>query len=388
MTTTAQFLVIGGGIAGISAAARLAAHGKTVVIEAESALGYHSSGRSATFCHFGIGNSTVRAMTAHSRGFFRAPPEGFSPTPLCAQTPALFVANRAMLGAMDTLKVDMERVSGTISVATETEMSSLCPVLRFGDDHVLAGLIDSSGLRLDSEALLQGYARQVRALGGAVLNDRRVASIAYEHGVWVLETDKGEQFAAPVVINAAGAWADDLARMASVRPLGLEPKRRTIIVFDAPTEHDVRPWPFVKSVVDEFYMLPEAGRLMASPVDEVASDPTDAQPEDFDLALAAYRVEQWTTMTVPRIVHKWAGLRSFVADRVPTAGFAPDAEGFFWLAGQGGYGLQTAPAMAEIVEALVIGKSWPMAMTDFGVSPDQITPERLFRSGLSPLGSV
>ncbi len=381
MTTTADFLVIGGGIAGISAAARLAAHGKTIVIEAESALGYHSSGRSATFYHFGIGNHTVRAMTAYSRAFLESPPEGFSPTPLCTPTPALFVARPDMMDAMAALKRDMEQVTDTISTVSQAEMRALCPVLRLGGEDVVAGLVDSGGRRLDPEALLQGYARQVRAHGGQVVTDRRIATIIRQGSTWVVRADGGERFAAPILINAAGAWADKVAIMAGVVPLELAPKRRTMIVFDAPADHDVRAWPFVKSVVDDFYMLPETDRLMASPVDEVPSDAVDAQPEDYDLALAAYKVEAWTTLPVRRIAHKWSGLRSFVADRVPTAGFAPDADGFFWLAGQGGYGLQTAPAMADIVEALATGGAWPAGLTALGVSAAQITPDRLFPTG-------
>ncbi len=164
-----------------------------------------------------------------------------------------------------------------------------------------------------------------------------------------------------------------------VRPLGLQPKRRTIIVVEAPGE-EVRGWPFVKTAVDEFYMLPEGGRLMASPVDATDCDPCDAAPEEYDVALAAHRLEQYTTLSVRRIAHRWAGLRTFTADRVPTAGFAPDAPGFFWLAGQGGYGLQTAPAMAEAVESFIVGTAWPAGLTQLGVTPAEIRPERLFRS--------
>jgi D-arginine dehydrogenase len=158
-----------------------------------------------------------------------------------------------------------------------------------------------------------------------------------------------------------------------VQPLGLTPLRRTIIVFDPPAETDVRDWPFVKTAVDYLYFLPDSGRLLASPVDENPDEPGDAQPDEYDMAVAAHRLTEFTTLEVRRITHKWAGLRTFAADRVPVAGFAPDAPGFFWLAGQGGYGLQTAPAMAEIVEALVTGSDWP----NVGVAREEITPDRL-----------
>ena len=179
------------------------------------------------------------------------------------------------------------------------------------------------------------------------------------------------------------AWADRMAELAGVAPLGLSPKRRTIIVVDPPAEHDVRDWSFVKTAADEFYMMPQGGRLLVSPVDEVECEPCDAQPEEYDLALAAWRLEEYTSLSVSRIAHRWAGLRTFTADRVPTAGFAPDAPGFFWLAGQGGYGLQTAPAMAEIAETLITGVDWPLGLSELRVAAEQIRPERL----LSDIGS-
>jgi D-arginine dehydrogenase len=375
---TADFLVIGGGIAGLSAAARLARHGRVVVLEAEEALGYHSSGRSATFAHYGIGNRIVRGLTSYSRAFFQSSPEGFGEAPLGRTMPALFIATEAMRPALDALQADMRLFTDTTSYADEAEMRSLCPVLKFGEGGIVAGVVDRGGLRLDSDALLQGYTRAVRTGGGETLTGCRIASVQRSGGDWEVVTEAGERWTAPLLVNAAGAWADQLAENAGVEPLGLSPKRRTIIVVDAPEGQDVRGWPFVKTAIDEFYMLPESGRLMSSPVDEIECEPGDAQPEDYDIALAAYRVEEYTTLSVARIAHKWAGLRTFTRDRIPTAGFAPDAPGFFWLAGQGGYGLQTAPAMAEATEAMIVGTGWPAGLAELGVGPEQIQPDRLF----------
>jgi D-arginine dehydrogenase len=179
-------------------------------------------------------------------------------------------------------------------------------------------------------------------------------------------------------VNAAGAWADEVAVSGGVCGLGLQPLRRTIIGFDPPAGLDVSDWPFTKMAGDVgFYMLPDAGRLLASPMDVTPSDPCDAVPEEIDIATAAWRVEEATTLSVGRIASKWAGLRTFTADKVPTAGFAPDAPGFFWLAGQGGYGLQTAPAMALAAEALLFGDEWPEELVARGVEPRQVRPERL-----------
>jgi D-arginine dehydrogenase len=360
----ADFLVIGGGIAGLSAAARLARHGHVLVLEAESALGYHSSGRSVSFSHYGIGNAAVRGLTAHSRRFFDAPPEGFSDAAIGRGFSSLYFAEDGAQPALAALQADMAPFTDAIEEVGETEMRALCPVLR----APARGLLDRAGLKLDADALLQSFARAVRRAGGEIRISRRIEAIARQGEAWV-----ADGCAAPILVNAAGAWADAVAALAGVEPLGLKPKRRTIIAVDPPQGADISAWPFAHSVAGDFYMLPEAGRILASPVDEVACAPCDAQPEDYDLALAADRLEHYTTIRVERIVHRWAGLRTFTADRVPVAGFAPDAPGFFWLAGQGGYGLQTAPAMAEIVEALVTGADWPIP----NVAPGQILPERL-----------
>lgn len=360
-------IVIGGGIAGLSAAASLARHGRVVVIEAEAALGYHSSGRSATFSHYGIGDRAVRALTAWSRTRFG---EGAA-----WWAPALFIATDDMLPGLDALEAQMARFTDGLRRVGEAEMSELFPPLRTGPGAAVAGVLDPDGLRLDSDAMLQGYARQVRAAGGEVLTGRRIAAISPG---WSVATETGEEWTAPLLVNAAGAWADRIAEIAGVPPLGLRPLRRTIVTVDPPAGTDVRGWPFVKTALDDFYILPEGGRLAASPVDEIECAACDAQPEDYDVALAAWKVERYTTLPVGRIAHRRAGLRTFAVDRVPVAGFAPGAAGFFWLAGQGGYGLQTAPAMAAAVEALAVGTAWPEGLAELGCGPAELGVERLF----------
>ncbi len=369
----ADFLIVGGGVAGLSAGARLARHGRVIVLEAEAALGYHSSGRSATFSHFGIGNRIVRALTAHSRDHFLGAGEGT----LSRRSTALFVATGEMVPALNALQQDMAAFTDGVRPIDADAMRRLFPPLRTGGEAVVAGLVCPEGLRLDSDAMLQAYARSIREADGEVLTGRRIASILAGGGGWTAASAAGERWSAPVLVNAAGAWADAVAAMAGVRPLGLRPLRRTIIVVDPPPDADVRDWPFVKTAVDDFYILPESGRLMASPVDEIESEPGDVQPEEYDVALAAWKVERYTTLAVGRIAHRWAGLRTFTADRTPAAGFAPDAPGFFWLAGQGGFGLQTAPAVAEAVEALVTGSRWPDALAALGVATADLAPERL-----------
>ena len=370
-------LIIGGGIAGLSAAARLARHVRVTVIEAEAAIGYHSSGRSVSFSHYGIGNSEVRGMTAWSRAFFEAQPDGFCETPIARTFPSLYVASEASLPALDALDAEMRRYTDAIETIDEAALPSFCPVLRTGPDHAVRGLLDPTGLKLDADALLQSFARQLRAAGGEIVTGRRIAGIEATGTGWEVRSESGERWSAPILINAAGAWGDRIAALAGVAPIGLQPKRRTIIVVDPPTGADIASWPFLHNVAGDFYMLPEAGQLLVSPVDEVEDQACDAQPEDYDVALAADRLEHYTSLSVSRIAHRWAGLRSFVADRVPTAGFDPDAPGFFWLVGQGGYGLQTAPAMAAIVEALVTDGGWPAGLAELGVGRARVAPERL-----------
>lgn len=372
MTKTADFLIIGSGVAGLSAGARLARHGKVVLLEAEDAIGYHSSGRSVTFSHYGIGGAAVRALTAYSRAFFQHPPDGFDN--VAHVRPALFIANEAMVPALDELERITRSLTDAVERLDEDEAALYCPALRWAPDAVVAAFVHREGLKLDPHALLQGYSHAIRGSGGEIVTGARVVGIGPR---WRVRTEAGDTYEAPILVNAAGAWADRIAALAGVRPLGLTPLRRTIIVFDPPAPMDVRDWPFVKTAVDYMYMLPDSGRLLASPVDENPDDPCDAQPDELDMAVAAHRVAEFTTLEVRRITHKWAGLRTFAADRVPVAGFAPDAEGYFWLAGQGGYGLQTAPAMAEIAEALATGADWPAHIGAAGVTPDQIMPERL-----------
>ena len=373
-----EIVVIGGGIAGVSAAALFARHAPTVLLERESALGYHSSGRSATFYHFGIGDDVVRGLTAASRFFFADPPPGYSDVPLWQEKAALFIATPQHMDELVALETEMRRFTDSIARVGPDEMQAIVPVLKVGGEGAVAGVLDTGGRKLDADLLLQANARALRAAGGEIRFNAGVTGITHDGTEWIVDTAEGS-YAAKTVVNAAGAWADELAVLAGVRPLGLTPLRRTIIGFDPPEGIPIADWPFLKTVQDDgFYMLPDAGRLLVSPMDVTPSPPCDVQPEDYEMALAAWRIEEATTLSVGRIALKWAGLRSFVADKVPTAGFAPDAPGFFWLAGQGGYGLQTSPAMAMAAEALLFGLPWPGLLSEHGVEPHHIRPDRLF----------
>lgn len=352
----------------------LAPHAKVTLLEAEDSTGYHSSGRSATMLHYALGNALVRSLTLASRDFFDRPPEGFTDAALGRTMTVLVHARDEELPALDALEEAIAPFAALERVA-EAEMLALCPVLRVGEGGAAAALVDRQAIKIDSDALLQGYVRTLRHRGGKLVTGAGVESLTRHGGAWTALSARGDSFSAPMVVNAAGSWADKIAELAGVAPVGLQPKRRTIITFDGPEDVDVGGWPFVKTVGEELYFAPESGRLFASPMDEVPSEPTDAQPDDYEVALAAHRVEERTTIQVKRIVHKWAGLRTFAPDRRPVVGFAPDAEGFFWLAGQGGSGLQTSPAMAAIASALIAGTPWPVA----DVKQAELSPARFLR---------
>jgi D-arginine dehydrogenase len=368
VANTSDILVIGGGIAGLSAAAALASNASVIVLEGEEQVGFHASGRSATMLHYALGDRLVRALTLASRPFFDAPPEEFGDVPIGRRMPVLVYAREDERDALDALEAD-------ISLFVQLErldakgVRELCPLLR---EDALHGIADGDGIRLDPHALLQGNLRQLRARGGELRTGARAAAVERVSGDWQVTTEQGERFAAPVLINAAGAWADKVAAMAGVEPLGLQPKRRTIITFDAPPGTQLERLPFAKTVGDELYFAPESGRLFASPMDEVPSDPCDAQPDEFEVALAAFRMEERTTVKVDRVHSRWAGLRTFAPDRHPVVGYAPDADGFFWLAGQGGFGLQTSPAIAAIVAAAIAGDRSPVP----DVPADALAPGR------------
>ena len=364
-----DILVIGGGIAGLSAAAALSRHARVTVLEAEDQIGFHSSGRSATMLHYFLGDRLVRALTLASRGFIENPPDDFTDVPLGHAMPVLIHAREDEREALDALEVEIRRFAD-LDRLDSAGVHALCPLLR---EDAVHGLVDRNAIRLDAHAMLQGNLRQLRGRGGDLHTGTRVSRIERTGGNWTVTTEGGAEFTAPILVNAAGSWADRIASLASVQPLGLEPKRRTIITFDAPPGTKLEGLPFAKTIPDELYFAPESGRLFASPMDEVPSEPCDAQPDEYEIALAAYRMEERTTVEVRQVHSKWAGLRTFTRDRHPAVGFAPDGEGFFWLAGQGGFGLQTSSAVAEIAASLIEGGAWPVE----GVSAEELSPGRL-----------
>ncbi len=368
-------LVIGGGIAGLSLAARLARHGKVVVLEGESAPGYHASGRSVAYAHFGLGERVVRTLTALSLPDLAAAGMG-GKAAVARVHPALHIARADESEALETLEEVHRHFGCDYSRITGDEARAMVPVLKSGPEHCHAALVDHSALKLDTDAMLQGYLQELRHAGGAVVCGNRVTAIMRSGSEWIVEAS-GRSWRAACVVNAAGAWADQIAGLAGLARVGIEPRRRTVIAFAAPAKFDVRDWPFIKTVGEGFYMLPEgSGQLLASSMDQTPSEPCDAAGEELDIATAAHRIENACNIELRRINHHWAGLRSFAPDELPVVGHAAGAPGFFWYAGQGGYGFQTAPALARIGEALALGLPWPDDLAAHDLRPEIFSPAR------------
>lgn len=370
MTETADILVIGGGIAGIGAAAEMAGAARVIVLEAEHAIGRHSTGRSAAIFIRNYGNATLRALNAAAAPVFDSPGE-------IAEESLLSPRGEMLLAAEDELAALDDYLEGAEGMErlTPEEAAAIVPILRPG--AIAAAAIEPDAQDIDVDRFLQGYARLLKRRGGRIATGAGVTAIARVGSTWRVETPAGA-FAAPVLVNASGAWADDVARLAGLRPAGLRPCRRSAAILPAPEGHGIDRWPLFASVTDAWYAKPEAGKLMVSPADEDPVDPHDAWPEDMVLAEGLWRFEQAVTMKVTRVERSWAGLRSFVPDRTPVAGFAPDAEGFFWLAGQGGYGIQTAPALSRLAADLVQGHAPALAPEVVAaLAPDRlISPEK------------
>lgn len=365
--------VIGAGIAGASVAAELAARARVVLIEMEAQPGYHTTGRSAAVFAPIYGPPPIRALTRASEGFFRDPPEGFAASPLFAPRGILMIARADQEAPLDGL---LSEVGGAASVSRldEAGLMAANPLIRPG--YAKRAMLDSNGQDIDVAALHQGYLRQFKALGGTVRTGSPVQALSRDGAGWEVHL-KASALRAGIVVNAAGAWADEVARMAGSDPVGLTPKRRTAAIVAAPQGMNTDRLPITIDIEETFYLKPDAGRLLISPADETPSAPCDAQPEEIDIALCVDRIETAFDLSVRRIESKWAGLRSFVADKSPVAGYAGDVDGFFWLAGQGGYGIQSAPALARTAAALILRRALPQDIADQGVRAQDLSPGRL-----------
>ncbi|NQY58808.1 NAD(P)/FAD-dependent oxidoreductase [Cognatishimia sp.] len=349
-----DFLIIGGGMAGVSTAARIAPLGKTVVLEMEPALGYHASGRSAALYEAQYGEPATVVLNLAGRSFFDEH-ELLSPRGFMVLSPkddrAGFDAASATFGCTE------------MSIK---EAQSIVPVLN--PDHLGFVGLSHEALDIDTDRMLQIFAKMTRANGGEIHTDQPVTNIERLTDGWRVTT-KDRSFEAKTVINAAGAWADQVAKMAGITPIGITPKRRSMARVPAPGGHDLSNWPMMMDVHEKWYAKPDAGKLLISPADEDPQSPHDAWADDMVLAEGIARYQPFVTEEVTRVEHTWAGLRSFAPDKNLVIGPSPEDSSFFWMAGQGGSGIQSAPAYSQYAADLIAGRASDVAEITAAVTP-------------------
>lgn len=366
-----KVIVIGGGIAGLSLAASVQRWAEVTVIERESQLGYHASGRSAALFSETYGNALVRALSVASRqaiidgGFvehdrgavhFGGPDDG--------QT-------------IDRMAEEQRALVPSVRRLSATEVSALVPAI--APELTCGGVFEPDAKDIDTGKMVQAQATALKAAGGRIVTGADVLEIKRTpHGFRVVTASGIHE--GDIVVNAAGAWVDVIAGRAGLSALGFKPKRRTAFLFDPPEGVDARKWPLVVDLHERFYFKPDAGRLIGSLADETDTEPCDAYPEDIDIATAAYNIEESTGLVVGRPQTPWAGLRTFSPDRSPVAGFDPRLPGFFWLGGQGGYGFQVSLTLARLSSSLMRGDPIPTDLADLGISYGALAPERFLQT--------
>tara|TARA_E500000305_G_C4029789_1_gene244324 strand:- start:28541 stop:29731 length:1191 start_codon:yes stop_codon:yes gene_type:complete len=373
--STSDIIIIGAGMAGVSAAWDMAADCRVTVLEAEPQAGYHSTGRSAAayIPSYGYQNDALRRLTAASLSFFRRPPFEHLENELLTPRDLLTIAAGSEVPALQAEYAKLQSVFPAIEWLGPEALAASVPCLV--EEYRHGGCFESGVFDIDVHALHDAYLRAFRARGGELYTDSSVEHIDHRAGLWRVST-RGDVYQAPVLVNAAGAWAGKVAELAGVPGIGLRPLRRTACLLRPPEGVELDDWPLLMDHAGKFYFKPDAGLLLASPADETLSVPCDAQPEELDIAYAAHFAESVLGFTVRTVPHAWAGLRSFVADRAPVIGFADDPRGFFWLAGQGGHGIQTAPAIARLAGHLVRGEAPDGELAASGFDVATVSPIR------------
>ncbi len=366
-------IIIGAGVVGASLAWRLAPSCSVVIVEGEDQPGYHSTGRSAAHYTDAIGGAVVQALSAATRPFLESPPPGFTDVSLIRRRPVLLLFGTGTRDAAFTLQGLGHVIGHQLFELDREECLERCPVLR--PEKIESGLWEPAAGDIDVHAIHGAYLRAARAAGATMLLNAPVTRMEHRSGVWRV-TVPGRTLEAPVVANCAGAWGDVVGRMAGAAPVGLVPMRRTAFTFRGPAGRDHGAWPLVADDGENFYFKPDAGLILGSLADEQPSVPCDAAPEEMDLALAAHRIMEWTTLDIRRMESRWAGLRSFVPDRLPVTGFDPECEGFFWNVGQGGAGIQTSTGLSAYAASVILGSKLPQELIDAGLGPGTLSPSR------------
>jgi D-arginine dehydrogenase len=370
-----DYAVIGAGIAGASVAYRLSATASVAVLERESQPGYHSTGRSAAMFMETYGTAQIKALTRASRAFYENPPQGFSDHPLLSPRGVLYVATSEQKDLLHEVFDDFRSQSPNVALVDARQAVERVPCLR--GDQICGAIEEPDARDIDVHALHQGFLRGMSRQGAVLHNRAEVVAAAYAGEAWTLTLADGRSLRARALVNAAGAWADHAAVLCGARPVGLQPCRRTAFTFSGPEGVDFSRWPAVVGVDESYYFKPDAGQLLGSPANADPVDAHDVVPEELDVAMGIYRIEAATSLTIRRPRHSWAGLRSFVRDGDFVVGWDAEAPAFFWLAAQGGYGIQTAAATSELAAALLTRQPVPAHLHAHGVDADAVRPARL-----------
>lgn len=366
--SSCDVLVVGGGMAGVSIGFELAADLRLMVVDMERAFAFHTTGRSAAMFLETYGSQTIRTLTTASREHLE---DGTGGRRILNSLPMLYVARPGRGVAVRALHAQVRRLAPDVELLDAAEAVQLQPMLR--PDAVELALLEPGAMEIDVAALHAEYVAGLRSRGAATIVDSRVVSAERVNGAWAVTMSDGRIVHAGVVVNAAGAWADDVATRFGVLPIGLRPLRRTAFMVAAPQRASA---PMIAEVDDAFYLKPDAGKLLCSPADETLQAPTDARPDELEIARAIEAINEMTNLDIRHVTASWAGLRTFAADRNPAVGFDPEVEGFFWFAGQGGYGIQIAPALARSGAALVRGEGIPADISQRGLTAGGLAPRR------------
>lgn len=370
-----DFVIIGAGIAGASAGWELAAHRRVLLLEREAQPGYHTTGRSAALYSATYGTPNIRALTRASRAFYDAPPPEFGSAPILTPRGVVYLAGPDQLDLLEAAYAEALPRNPQVRRLTREELLEQAPCLR--PEAVAAGMSEPGAADIDVHALHQGYLRGLRQRGGEVRTHAEVTALQRREDGWHITLADGEVLHARAVVNAAGAWADVVAAQAGVPPIGLEPRRRTAFTFPVPAGMQAAQWPAVIGIAEDYYFKPDAGQMLGSPANADAVAPHDVVPEELDVALGIHRIEQVTCFQIRRPSHTWAGLRSFVADGDLVIGWDNHVPGFFWLAAQGGYGIQSAAGAALLTRQLALGEPLAPALAREGVNVAGLSPARL-----------
>lgn len=370
-----DYVIVGAGMAGVSLAYRLPESAQVLVLERESHAAYHSTGRSAAMFVETYGTETIRALTVAGNDFFSHPPAGFSDQPILLPRGVLYVGTAEQQGLLDSQYQDWHEQGLDVSRLSAEQALAMVPCL---DPAQLAGaLYDGQGQDMDVHALHQGFLKGAQAKGVKLRLDTEVLSAKWDGECWEVQLNsEPTTLRTRVLVNAAGAWADTLAERCGVQALGIQPKRRSAFLFSPPEGVDHREWPAVIDIGEEFYFKPDAGMLLGSPANADDVDAHDVVAEELDVATGIYRIEERTQLRIRRPSHTWAGLRSFAPDGELVIGQDAQCSGFFWLAGQGGYGIQTAAGASLLAASLLQKQDLPESLKALKIDPAVVSPAR------------